>query len=222
MPRALNLVGTVFVVFYGASCSSRESSPCSSGTLVRSGDAEYCGHPAGLVIEGGFDCPPEMPVRIELDEAVVCVDRATGSVPEDVCAALDLPADCGGDSSAPFDVNPMLGLVETACATMLDCFPGVIDLESCEDAVLALNNWADDFGLPSEPARTGLEVIAGIEEGSIGVRASALGDCTDAMETLTCETVATAYDPESPLDMSRLETVVPSACDDVFFEVVID
>jgi len=86
-------------------CNGSDPAPAAfdcgnGGSYVESGGGRWCAY---VVITGGFDCPTELPYRIDFDSGFVCTDTMSDpeDVPDPVC--MRLPSGCtrrSGDGGA--------------------------------------------------------------------------------------------------------------------------
>lgn len=78
-----------------AACSNASSLCGDRGYEGTSMGARLCAYPEAIVVEGGFDCPPALRYRIDLEGAVICSDMMLDrdELPEDLC--LRIMRSCG-------------------------------------------------------------------------------------------------------------------------------
>lgn len=84
-------IGVLLVSALGGACGGDASNvDCGRGRLVRVGGESYCTYADGIVIEGGFQCPEELPYLIRLDDAAVCAsaEHDPGELPPAVCSSV--------------------------------------------------------------------------------------------------------------------------------------
>lgn len=113
------LVGSL--VLLGGCGDDSSAGVCGDGgEYAEAGSARFCGYPESIVIETGFDCPAELPIRIDLEGAVVCTDMGgEDDVPEELCRRVgrrcgEGPMDAGPPGA---DAGPASGDAGPACPT---------------------------------------------------------------------------------------------------------
>ncbi|MCC7538914.1 MAG: hypothetical protein IT379_21995 [Deltaproteobacteria bacterium] len=79
------------LVGVGCGTTSTSGDPCGSGEHVRALGRGYCVYQGGIVIEGGFECPADLPFRIDVGEGVVCTDARAelDELPGEVCTKFE-------------------------------------------------------------------------------------------------------------------------------------
>ncbi len=88
----------LYLVFAALMACSGDTDPCGPDGIQTVGGARFCVVRQGLVIEGGFACPADLPARISLPGGVVCAAAGTdaASLPPVIC---DQVGGCGSDGA---------------------------------------------------------------------------------------------------------------------------
>ena len=95
------LLLSLTAVLLGSGCTEMFEPACVSGTEVEVAGERFCVAEQPVVVETGFDCPPDMPFMHEVDGISVC--SSSSEVPADLLGDLlpyePPPPDNGGAAS---------------------------------------------------------------------------------------------------------------------------
>jgi hypothetical protein len=88
------VVSVIVALASGCGSTSTSGDPCGEGEHVSALGRGYCVYQGGIVIEGGFECPADLPFRIDAAGGVVCAEERVGldELPGEVCTKL--PSGC--------------------------------------------------------------------------------------------------------------------------------
>jgi hypothetical protein len=95
-----------WVVAFGLVACAESSPPCEpQGQAFDASEGRFCLYSSDspLVIQGGFECPAQLPFRFDTEAGIACSERDLPQLPESVCERLGAECEEGIEPSRPGD-----------------------------------------------------------------------------------------------------------------------
>lgn len=95
-----------WVLALGLVACAESSLPCErDGQAFEASEARFCLYSSDspLVIEGGFECPEQLPFRFDTDAGVACSERDLDRLPQSVCEQLGAECQDGARPALPHE-----------------------------------------------------------------------------------------------------------------------